>query len=143
MPALRGFERPRERRRLGAEPVFAVETLHEPPAWTQLPGHLRKDLVLLAGSRVSRIGAGLAVVVLDKLVTAKEPESIADCRTAQIARRVLVLHALITGLDRAAWRWNRHGLSSQAGGLTEVRSVVGEPVAALPGDDVDDGALHV
>ena len=92
----------------------------------------------------SRIGAGLAVVVAQTLVSAEEPQPIANGRTAETAREVLVLRASVTALlSLGAEIRERNRLAGESRRLSEVRRVEEKPLAALFGDDVDHPALHV
>ena len=84
------FERLRDRRLFGVDPELVVKALNQLPGRSQLPRELREDLVLLVGPRECRIGAGLAVVVAQILVSGEEPQPIANSRTAEVRREVAV-----------------------------------------------------
>ena len=95
VPALGRFERLHERRELGVDPELVVKALKQLQAWSQSPRELREDLVLLVGPRECRVGARLAVVVAQILVSRKEPQPIAHDRTAEVRREVAVPGALV------------------------------------------------
>src|ERR1700694_357115 len=80
------LERLRKRWLFGIDPVLVMNALNQLPARTQFPRELRKDLVLLVLSWQARIGAWLAVVVAQILISRKEPQSLADSRSAKARR---------------------------------------------------------
>ena len=138
------FERLHQRRELGVDPELVVNALNQLPARSQSPRELREDLVLLVGPRELRVGARLTVVVAQILVSREEPQPIANDRTTEVRREVAVPGALVSACPLAGTRNEEaHRLAGQARRLPVVRRVIQKPVAALPGDDVDDGALHV
>src|SRR5207249_1813648 len=80
------------------------------------------------------------------LVSRKEPQPIANNRTAEARREVAVPGALVPALPFRGLRsiqCEQYRLAGQAGRLPVIRRVVQKAVAALPGDDVDDGPLGV
>src|SRR5439155_1765375 len=95
---LRRFERLHRRRDLGIDPELVVKALNQLPRRSQSPRELREDLVLLVGSREIRIAAWLTVVVAQILVSRKEPQPIANNRTAEARREVAVPGALVPAL---------------------------------------------
>ena len=102
--AQRRFERRRDRRPIGIDPVLVVEALHQLHAGSQPPRELREDFVLLVGSWESWVGARLAVVVAQVLVSREEPQPIANNRAAEVRREVAVPDALVPALPaRAQW----------------------------------------
>ena len=72
------------------DPELVVKALHQLQARREPPRELREDLVLLVGPGECRIGAGLAVVVAQVLVSGEEPQPIAHDRTAEVRREVAV-----------------------------------------------------
>src|SRR5687767_269648 len=76
------------------------------------------------------------------LVSRKEPHPIANSRAAKVRREVAVPRAFVPTLQSAG-AGNRASdrLAGQAGWLPIVRRVVQEPLASLPGDHIDHGAL--
>ena len=107
VPAQRRFERLHERRELGVDPELVVKALHQLQAWSQPPRELREDLVLLVGPRECRVGARLTVVVAQVLVSRKEPQPIANDRTAEVRREVAVPDALVPALSAGRGRDTR------------------------------------
>src|SRR4051812_47278550 len=99
MAALRGFERLHEGRKFRIHPELGVKTLEQLDSGRQAPRELRKHFVLLVGSRESRIGPGLTVVVPQVLVTPEKPQPIATPRTAQVGADVTILHTLVPALQ--------------------------------------------
>ena len=89
----RRLERGRGQGLLGVEPELLVEALYQLPGRSDLPGQLPEDLVLLVGPGERRVRARLAVVVAQVLIAAKEPEALADRRTAQVGREVAILRS--------------------------------------------------
>src|SRR5262245_516129 len=82
-----------QRRNLRIDPVFIMKTLNQLQFWREVPCELPEDLVLFIRSWVFGIGAGLAVVVAQILISRKKPKPIAIDRTADICREVAVLDA--------------------------------------------------
>ena len=101
-PRAGGFERRHERREIGIDPELVVKALHQLQAWAQPPRELREDLVLLVRPGKCRVGAGLAVVVAQILVSREEPQPIANDRTAEVRREVTVPRALVPALPAQA-----------------------------------------
>ena len=65
-------------------------------------------------------------------------------RPAKAGREVTISRPLVGALARGRARHRQaHRLTGEARRLAEVRRLVMEHIAALPGDDVDNGALHV
>ena len=91
-----------------------------------------------------RIGARLAVVVTLVLVTPEEPQTIAHDRAAEAGREIAVPLPLVPARPSAGVGDGPHDrLTRPRGRLPVVRRVELEEIAALFGDDVEDGALHV
>src|SRR6478672_3593098 len=140
----RGFEWPGERWLFGVDPRLVVNAVDQLPSRRQLRGYLCEHLVLLVASRLVRIGAGLAVVITQILIAAKEPHALSDHRPSETGREIAVFGALVSGLT--GWRSGEgadNRLARERRRLAVVRRVVGEALAALPGDDVDHGPLNV
>ena len=137
------FERLHHRGQLRVDPELVVDALQQLPAWSEFPRELREDLVLLVGPRERRAGARLTVVVAQMLVSREEPQPIANNRAADVRREVTVPVALVAALQSAgAGNRTSYRLAGQASRLPPVRGVIRKPLAPLPGDDVDHGALH-
>src|SRR5205823_278644 len=138
------FERRHQRWAIRVDPELVVKALNQLPAGSQSPRELREDLVLFVGPREFRFAARLTVVVAQILVSGKEPQPIANNRTAKRRREIAVPGALVPAcLLAGASNEEPHRLAGQSGRLCIVRRVVQKPLASLPGDDVDHGALHV
>ena len=142
--AVRGLERHHDGRRHRVDPDLFVEALLQLQAGRQPPIQLREDLVLLVGSWKGRIGARLAVVVAQMLVSREEPQPIAHRGTTDVRGQVLVFDAFVAARQAAgAWNDELFWLAREPGRLAVVRRVGEKPVAPLPCHDVDHGALHV
>src|SRR5262249_6017576 len=100
-----------------------------------------EHFVLFVRSREIRIGSRLAVVIAQVLISRKEPDSIAMQGTAKIRREVPVPVAFISGNATGVSERKHNGLGGQSIRLPIVRRVVGETIAALFRDDVEDGSL--
>src|SRR5205814_2069067 len=77
-------------------------------------------------------------------VSGKEPQPIANNRTAEIGREIPVPGALVRGLTfrrLSRIKCQQYRLAGQRRRLRVVRGVVQQTVASLPGDDVDHRAL--
>src|SRR5829696_7258967 len=77
------------------------------------------------------------------LVSNEEPQPVVNSRAADVRREVAVPVALVATLQSAG-SGNRtlYRMAGQGGRLPPVRGVIQEPLAPLPGDDVDHGSLH-
>src|SRR5262249_10711989 len=89
-------ERRYSRRRLTIDPVLIMQASNQLQIGLDLPGELPETLVLFVDSWELGVGAGLAVVIAQVLISRKEPKPVANHRTAEICREVTVLDALIS-----------------------------------------------
>ena len=138
------FERRDGRRLRRVHPELLVVGLHESHGRLQAPRQFARDLVLLVRPGERRIGARLAVVVTLVLVTREEPQMIAHDRAAEAGGEVAVPLPLVPARPSAGVGDGPHDrLTRPRGRLPVVRRVELEEIAALFGDDVEDGALHV
>src|SRR5262245_10786992 len=81
---------------LRVDPELIIKTVKQLHARRELPRELPGDFVLLVGSWKLRIGARLAVVIAQVLISSKKPNSIVTHGTAEIRREVTVLDALVS-----------------------------------------------
>src|SRR5260370_12887527 len=91
----RRFERGDDGRSLGVGSDLVVKALNQLPSRAKPPRELRKELLHFVPARECRIGARLAVVIAEPLISAKEPDSILNGGTADTFREVLVLRASV------------------------------------------------
>src|SRR3954463_14297204 len=96
--ARRRFERGDDGGPLRIDADLVVKTLHQLPARREPPGELHEGFLHLVRARKLRFGARLAVVIAKPLVSAEEPQPIANSRTTDVAGEVLVLRAAVRAL---------------------------------------------
>src|SRR3954463_4910944 len=121
-----------------------MNALNQVPGRSQPPRELRKNLVLLVGPREIRVGTWLTVVVTEILVSREEPQSIPNDWSADVRGGIPVTGALVPAHPVACARNDQpHRLAAQSRRLPVVRRVIQQTIAALPGDDVDDGTLDI
>ena len=131
-------------RPLGVVADLVVDALIQPQARGQPPGELREELVLLVLPRQRRVGAGLAVVVAQVLVSGEEPQAIARHRAAEGRGEVLEPGPLVAAHRLARTQIGElHGMTGEAGELRMGGRLEPQLLAPVPGDHVDHGALHV
>src|SRR5215475_1739005 len=136
-------ERQRLCRDLRIDPELVMKTLIQLQARLNIPGEPSEDLVLLVGSRKLGVGARLAVVVAQVLVSRKEPYAIVTQRTAEIRRNVAILIPLVSAECLGARNSKPCGLAGQSRPLSIIGSIVREIIASMSGENVDHGALDV
>src|SRR4030095_1342479 len=100
-----------------------MEALHQLPARREPPRKFPEGLVLLEPLWIVRISARLTVLVMQVLVTGKEPQAIANHRTAKRRRGVVIPAALVPAVqDTSEIDRKSLGLTGQAAGLPVVRN---------------------
>src|SRR6185503_14855013 len=73
-----------------------------------------------------------------------EPNPVAAGWSAEVCREITISNAFVSAERPAAARYGEHDrLAGQLARLCVIRCVVHEPIAALPRDDVENGALDV
>src|SRR5215470_12590149 len=78
------------------DPELVMQTLNQLQVRLELPRHLSEDLILLVRPGEPGVGARLAVVVAQILISRKEPNPIVMQWTAKIRREVTVLDAFVS-----------------------------------------------
>ena len=115
--------------RSDVDPDLVVKALHQLQARRQTPRELREDLDMLVGPRVRRVGARLTVLVAQVLVAGEEPQAIANRRTADVRREVVVpcafVAALLTGGSEIG-----EGRRAGSSGRPSARSTTRRPETA-------------